>query len=212
MTIHVLTRKDAKAGKVREERGYQFPLPWTAGVYAEDDAPLDDKGKPDRSKVGEARAVARVKRIPLANLASIAGLTSEMQDTVLEVFRMLREGKGYDFETWAEITRNQERQRELANGLVMLGFIEPRVVGSEAEADALGEGAVWVEEVDIRDRLAYLSHVVQPNGEAAKSMRPFPDAGLRRADAPEGRPAPEPAIEPAGDAADRIRPIHLSAV
>lgn len=211
-TIHVLTRKDAKAALRREERGYQFPLPWTAGVYSLEDAPLNDRGQPDRTMIGVAKAVARVRRIPLADLANVVGLTSDMQATILDVFRILREGKGLDLETWDEVSKSQAKNRDLANGLVMLGFLEPRVVATAEEADALGEGAIPVEEIDVRDRLRYLNHIVQPEGEAARSMRPFPEPGLASSQPAQSGEAEPPAIRPVADAEVGPRPVELSVV
>lgn len=159
-----LTRERAREAKQREERGYLFPLPYTGGE-------------------------ARVRRIPLAKLASITGLSGEMQATVLEVFREIQAGGTFAVRSWQDLERNQRRQEELANGLCIAGFVEPRLVETEAEADMANDASVlWVEEIDIRDRLTYLQTVMNPDSEAAKAMAPFPENGTSGANASEAVP------------------------
>jgi hypothetical protein len=172
----LLTRDAARAARQREERGYLFDLPYTG-------------------------AQARVRRIPLAKLASLVGLTSEMQTTVLEVFREVQTGGSFAVSSWQDLERNQVRQEQLANGLCIAGFLEPLLTESEAEADADPTGQkVWVGEIDIRDRLTYLQTVMNPESEAAKAMAPFPENGVRRPELREVVPPATAALNGAGDA------------
>lgn len=184
MVPQLLTRERARETRQRDERGYLFPLPYTGGE-------------------------ARVRRIPLAKLASVAGLTSEMQGTVLEVFREVQTGGTFAVKNWQDLERNQQRQEQLANGLCVAGFIQPRLTESEAEADAANDpNVLWVGEIAIQDRLAYLQTVMNPDSEAAKALAPFPENGasgpelsqtLSVATAPEqGPPAATGGIRPVG--------------
>ena len=188
MDIQLLTRDRARETKQRDERGYLFPLPYTGGE-------------------------ARVRRIPLARLATITGLSSAMQATVLEVFREVQQGGSFAVRQWQDLKRNQERQEDLADGLCIAGFVAPRLVETETEADDANDPLVlWVKEIDIRDRLAYLQTVMNPESEAAKAMTPFPDTGSGRADAGEIGPATEPAIRPLADAGNGLQPGVLSPI
>lgn len=181
-----LTRERARDAKQREARGYLFPLPYTGGE-------------------------ARVRRIPLAKLATITGLSGEMQSTVLEVFREIQQGGTFAVRNWQDLERNQRRQEDLANGLCIAGFVEPRLVESEAEADAANDPSVlWVEEIDIRDRLTYLQTVMNPDSEAAKAMAPFPENGTSGADAGEAVPVAAAPFTAAGNEYGGIQPAVMS--
>jgi hypothetical protein len=183
--VHLLTREQARKTRQRETLGYLFPLPYTGGE-------------------------ARVRRIPLAKLATVAGLTSEMQGTVLEVFREVQQGGTFAVKNWQDLERNQQRQEQLANGLCVAGFLEPRLTESEAEADAANDpGVLWVGEIAIQDRLAYLQTVMNPESEAAKAMAPFPENGASGVELGQTLPvATAPEHGPAA-ATGGIRPVGV---
>lgn len=181
-----LTRDKAREARAREERGYLLPLPYTGGE-------------------------AQVRRIPLAKLTSIAGLSGHMQSTVLEVFRDIQSGRGFDVQSWRDLERNQARQEQLANGMCIAGFIAPRLVESEAEADAANDPHVlWVGEIAIQDRLTYLQTVMNPDTEAAKALTPFLENGASRADAGEAVPLTATPIEPVDAARLGLQPVDVS--
>jgi hypothetical protein len=175
MSPQLLTRDKARETRQREERGYLFPLPYTGGE-------------------------ARVRRIPLAKLATVTGLTSEMQGTVLEVFREVQTGGTFAVKNWQDLERNQQRQEQLANGLCVAGFLQPRLTESEAEADAANDpNVLWVGEIAIQDRLAYLQTVMNPESEAAKAMAPFPENGASGAELDQTVPLATAPVSGAGD-------------
>jgi hypothetical protein len=182
----LLTRDKARETRQRDERGYLFPLPYTGGE-------------------------ARVRRIPLAKLASVAGLTSEMQATVLEVFREVQTGGTFAVKNWQDLERNQARQEQLANGLCVAGFIQPRLTESEAEADAANDpNVLWVGEIAIQDRLTYLQTVMNPDSEAAKAMAPFPENGASGVELGQTVPVATEPIRSAPDAGSGIQPASVS--
>lgn len=174
----------------QREIGYAFPLPKTF---------------PDHP--------ARVREIPLAELASATGLSSEMQETVLEVFREIQSGGTFAVRSWQDLGRNQKRQRDLANGLCIAGFIEPRLTETQAESDESDDPAVlWVERIHINDRLSYMQAVMNAESEAAKALTPFPEAGSGRVDAGEALPAAPTPIHGAGDGSGGIQPLDAAAI
>lgn len=195
MTPQIVTRSKAREQSRRETHGYLFPLPYTGGE-------------------------ARVRRIPLAKLASVTGLSGEMQATVLEVFREIQSGGSFAVRSWQDLERNQARQEELANGLCVAGFLEPRLTETQAEADAANdEGVLWVGEIAIQDRLAYLQTVMNPESEAAKAMAPFPEAGPSGAEPGQAVPGlrgeslgPDVVAGAESPGRDGIQPVQLSAV
>lgn len=181
-------RAEADEHERQEERGYQFPMPYTF------------------------KQPARVRRIPLADLASITGLSSEMQTTVLEVFREIQSGGTFAVRQWQDLKRNQDRQKQLANGLCIAGFMEPRLVETHEEAVAANDPmVVWVEKIDIRDRLTYLQSVMNPESEAAKAMAPFPENGASDSQPSEGVQIATEALRLIEDA-ESVQPVGVPSV
>jgi hypothetical protein len=202
----LLTRDRAKAQIHQEQIGYRFPLPHSGGVYTADelfDLGLDLDMDQYAELIATAKADARVRRIPLATLTTISGLNSEMQTQLMQVFADAREGR-ITAETWAELERNQKQQKEMANAFCMVAFLEPTLVVTQAEADAANSPTVlWVEEIDIRDRVNFLMSVLDPEGEAARTMAPFPEArlagGADRQALQDAAPPVRPLVVPRGD-------------
>lgn len=173
----MLNRREAQAAKRRRDLGFLFPLPHTGGVWNEDDAP-------EPNLVGQAKVMARVRQLGLAKKSTLATLSPVMQNLVMEIFHANEETEGgATFHSFAELFRNVGRQEDLMNGLCVAGFLEPRLVETVAEADAGGEGVVWVEEIDERDREAFMQACLNAESEAAKALRPFPETGLSHSDA-----------------------------
>jgi hypothetical protein len=175
---NLLTRASAREAKRQEhELGYLFPLPYTGSKQL------------------------RVRRIPLATITQIAGLSSDMQVQLMDLIREMRAGNQFIAQNWDELTKNQKRQLDLANAMTVAGAIEPRVFATDAEADAhdpTGERAVCIDDIDPRDRIAYLYSILNPDSEAAKVMAPFPGerlgSGADRQAVPHAA-APVPAAE-----------------
>lgn len=183
-------REAADEHERQEANGYAFAMPFTFPTHP-----------------------ARVRRIPLADLASITGLSSEMQATVLEVFREVQTGGTFAVRKWQDLESNQARQKQLANGLCVAGFIEPRLVETQAEADATDDPAVlWVGRIDIRDRLAYMQTVMNPESEAAKALAPFPENGARDSEPGQTVPLTTATISTNGTNSLGIQPADVPAV
>lgn len=150
--VNFLTRKRAQEAREQDERGYLFPLKHSGGE-------------------------AHVRRLSLAEVSTLTNLSTAMQATVLEIFQS-KDEKG-DVLTWEELKGNVKRQQELARGVAVAAFITPRLTETKEEADLANDDTViWVDEIDPRDRVAFLQTVISPESEAAKLMAPFPAARL----------------------------------
>jgi len=174
----VLTRQKAREHIEREARGYEFPLPYTGGVYTADEASQERNSK----LLGQAKIVARVRRLSLLRLAKATNLSPKMQSLVTEVFQEFEDGSGIRIRSWADIVKTTEQSDELTNGLCIAGFLEPQLVETEHEANIANNPAiVWVEEIDWRDRAAYRDLVMSGEEAAADVLKPFPDLGMESA-------------------------------
>lgn len=175
--VVIASREHAQAALDRERRGYIFPLPATSGRWTADDPHL-----PDPSFVGHARAVARVRRVPMIDLMTSGALSTSMQSTVMMAFEDVNQMG--DAETdggfaVADVIRATTSQKEMARGIAIAGFLEPWLVETPEEAEAADDPRVlWVDELQMADLLAYLNLVMNLDSEAAKALAPFPDAGL----------------------------------
>lgn len=153
---------------------------------------------------------ALVRHIPLARLLTLTGLSPTMLPIATKI---------YDIVNGTDLAIAEGNQLELlrkndalVDGVVMLGFIRPRVVETQAEADAANDPMVWsIDDVDPRDRQAYFDLVTSPEREAAKVLAPFPAGGMADLRPDESLPAAPPP-EPGTGAtdADEPRPVELS--
>ena len=155
---------------------------------------------------------ALVRRVPLARLVTMSSISPTMQPIVLEVFGAIT---GNDDTLSTATTLDLLRKNDaLVDGVCLLGFIKPRLVATQEEADAANDPYVWcIDEVDPRDRQAYFDLVTGPEAEAAKVLEPFPASRLEDSPDHESGAAAEP-TEPATEApaGDDPRPVELSVI
>lgn len=178
MAPTILTRSVARRAKRQRDIGYLFPLIHTRGLWQDDDPDL-----PSPELVGTPKAHARIKKIPLASLAMATGLSPTMHAEALAIFDELQANPDDPIVALGGLARGLERQQLLYDALCILGFVEPRLVETEAEADlANDERIVWIEEIDPRDRQRFGEMVTGGEEAAAAMLRPFPADGLEDPD------------------------------
>lgn len=159
-----LTAEIADEQPALNERGYFFTLFHT----------VDREGNP---------TVARVKRMTLAERATIAALPALLQTKFLEIARKIQEGqmrgRADQVLTKERMLENSGRQNDQSNLYVCAGFLEPRVYLTQAEATE--HGGVWVERIHYADRAAFANLCEESSEEAAGRFRPIgggPDADV----------------------------------
>jgi hypothetical protein len=167
----------------RIDAGHKFPLPDTTKLML---------GLPEDADLPEGEEVldARVRKLTIAKLATIRGLSPTMQNAVLAVFNQLDkfaalandQGEFEDEETsdaWTEFADGVIQQENLRDGACIAGFIDPPLCETREEAEADPEKKlVWVGSLAETDRANYLTTVLSPESEAAKALEPFPVNGL----------------------------------
>lgn len=139
---------------------------------------------------------ALVRKIPLARLVTLGNLSPSMQPIVMAVFEPMTGGDDtLSTSTTLDLLR---RNDAVVDGAVMLGFIKPRIVATQEEAEAANDPFVWsLDEVDPRDRQAYFDLVTADEQEAAKALTPFPTERLQDSQPDESSATPQPAKRPA---------------
>jgi hypothetical protein len=154
---HIPTRAEARQKRQQEQIGFQYPLPYTGGV-------------------------AHVRIPSLATITNYAGLPTEAQERVLRVFRdAAAEGAGASMAlTWDRLGKNQERQIEIANALVVAGFIAPQVRFSDDQIDPGDPHMLTVDDLHVDEKLGFLNLCIGQNRAEAARLEPFPVAGIRR--------------------------------
>jgi hypothetical protein len=167
----------------RIDAGHKFPLPDTTKLML---------GLPEDADLPEGEEVldARVRKLSIAKLATLQGLSPTMQNAVLAVFSELEkfakitndDGDFEDEETadaWTEFSEGVLNQERLRDGACIAGFIDPPLCETreEAENDPTAK-LVWVGSLAETDRARYLTTVLSPESEAAKALEPFPLDGL----------------------------------
>jgi len=146
-----ITRAVALAARERERRGFSFEL--------------------FRTAPGER---AHVKRLSLADRTMLGSLPSAMQERVLRLLNETRGDGDAGPLTIARITKNQTRQEDLANAFCVAGFIDPVLVGTEADL-AANPDALVVTDLALEERLAYLNACLGNDEVAARRLEPFLD-------------------------------------
>ena len=173
--ISLLTREVAQRQKHLRERGKLFELANTA---------------PD--------SYAQVRDLPLVNLISLGLLSPQMQSAVMmafEQFTALQNDDAVDALSFRDILSVSQMYEDMGRGACIAGFLHPRVVETEAEADlANAPDVLWVDEIDRKDQQRYLNACMNQDGEEAMALLPFPETGL--AGEPHGAPvrASAPAV------------------
>lgn len=150
-----LTAEIAEMQPSLNERGYLFTLFHT----------VDANGNP---------TVARVKRMTLAERATIAALPSALQTKFLDIARKIQEASGSRSRdqqlTKERMLENAGRSNDQANLYVCAGFIEPRVYMTQQEARE--RGGIWVDRIHYADRQAFANLCEESSEEAASRFRP----------------------------------------
>lgn len=209
--IVTLTRSAAKKSKERENRGYLFPLTHTAGVWKQDDADL-----PDPSLIGHAKAFARVRKVSMVDLISMGALSGEMQQTVMLAFEDVNQLTTMDSDDLGlmDVVRASQSKREMARGVAVAGFIDPVLVATETEANAIGdERIIWVDDIHPDDLEAYLDIVMKTESEAAKALAPFPEPRVAsQTDRPAGTITSFPQQNPPAPEGQGVQPPSVLGV
>jgi hypothetical protein len=152
--FHIPSRAEALAKRKAERDGFAFPLTITGGV-------------------------ARVRRITLVELAANDALPAAMQAVVLEAFNEANQRDPNAPMTWDVAKHNIQRQTQLARIMCISGFITPRLVESQSEADAADDPNVWwVDDLYRDEQVAYLNLCLSISQEDAAGLAPFPAPGV----------------------------------
>lgn len=152
---------------------------------------------------------AHVRWLSISDLATLVGLPVAQQNVVLKVFNDFRaaqekeEGKKKAPPlTWDKVLENQASGLEMADVLVVNGFIKPRVVMTEAELDPNDPYCIVVTDLHKSERLRYSQIALGQNEEEAERLIPFPETGVGRIPTlsvlPKHEQGPEPEATPSG--------------
>jgi len=180
--IRILDRAEARRRRAEREEGYLFPLRTTGGY-------------------------ARVRIPDVMDKAVVAGLPRELQElvtkklfttedqTVAEMFNVTNTDDAIEL-----LLTMPAKALALANHMVVAGFIEPRVVLTEAELDPNDPKMVTVEDIHSEDRVEFSGLVQAGEREAARLLRTFRSGQL------DITPA-----EPGNQAGAASEPVHGAA-
>jgi len=150
-----LTRQRAKQYQQVKAQGFIFTLNHT----------LDEDGKP---------MDAVVRRVTFADKEFFHGLPKSIQNQLINLnLERVRRQRETTPETITPSTfmRQLGSTREMANAYCIAGFVDPRVYATEADADRFD--GVWVEDIDVNDRMVFLG-VCEGSWEDARSvLTPF---------------------------------------
>lgn len=151
----VITRDTARRRMDQEAKGYWFLLRNTRHP---------DTQEPQR---------IYVRRVTLLDRATIGNLPRQLQERIIAITRAAATNQG-DQEKIAkvqQVMRNLGRSEEVADAYMVAAAIEPRVYASLDEADRLG--GLWVKEIDINDRHAFVAACDGMTREAVALLTPF---------------------------------------
>lgn len=189
-----LTPQRAKGYTERKKSGFWFLLQHTR----------DEDGEPME---------ALVHRINFLDRETLIHLPKAVQTRLINinVERMRKRGEvTRDSLTPQMFVREMGRSREMADAYVCAGFVDPKVYPTKEEAELMG--GVWVEDIDVADRMIF-SAVCEGSWEDALTVltpfsdRPDVDAEPGETVGPVPGEAPEP-DDPFGDEAP-LPPIVL---
>lgn len=141
---------------------------------------------------------ALVRMLPLADLVARVSLSPAQYPIVMRIFGEVKPEPAEVPKSGAEAAlEDTRRNRLLIDAICELGFIKPRLVGTQAEADAIGDPWVWcVDEVDPRDLQRYFDLVTSSEVEAAKVIEPFLAQRVESEAVDESGPPPPPPEPP----------------
>src|SRR5690242_13410865 len=102
---------------------------------------------------------AHVRELSAADLAlMVEGLPSDLQAAVLSVFQDNAENvrQAPSQISWERIRKNVTQQKQLADAACIAGFVQPRIVATQAEADAANDDNVWcVDDLHPEERIKF---------------------------------------------------------
>lgn len=167
-----------RARRLKREEGFEFVL----------HATTDDQGNP---------TVVRARRPDLFDADNLASLPDKHQRAVFDLitYTEQQEGKAQTADEREALARmgvgDMARQfgnmTQMADAYVLLGFMEPRVYATAAEADE--KGGLWIKDIELADRIAFMNHVDDARGGAAEQVSTFPSGPDGAVDAgPAGTP------------------------
>lgn len=189
-----LTSQRAKAYTERKKNGFWFLLQHTR----------DEDGEPME---------ALVHRVNFLDKETLVHLPKAVQTRLININleRIKKRGEmTKDTLTAQAFVREMGRSREMADAYVCAGFIDPKVYPTQAEADLMD--GVWVEDIDVADRMIFSAVCEGSWEEAMTVLTPFsvgPDADVEAGEAV--GPVPGEAPEPDDSAAEEapIPPLVL---
>lgn len=168
--VELFSKAKARERRERLAHGYLFPLTATGGA-------------------------ARVTKLNMTDNVVLRGIPTHLQGVVLRTFR---NGGSAPPKDWDGFLKDAEDSRQIANALCIMGFLEPRLVATEAEAEA-DPDAVWVEDIDIDDRIRFMRLSARLETEAAVGLVPFPAARVGGVEAVSaGQPNRPAVLRPVG--------------
>lgn len=149
-----LTRGRAKAFSERKKNGYWFLLQHTRD---EDNNPME----------------ALVYRVNFLDKEVLGHLPRQIRNKLLnlQIERAKRQGDNRPDLTPDNLVRELSRTREMADAYCCAGFIEPKVYMTESEAELMD--GVWVEDIDISDRMIFSAICEGSFEDALRLLTPF---------------------------------------
>lgn len=191
---------DLRARRRQREEGFEFVL----------HATTDANGNP---------TVVRAKRPDIFDADSLGSLPQQHQqavfDLITETERAERsattddEREAMQRMSVADFARSYGNVAHIADAYVLLGFIEPRVYATAAEADE--KDGLWVKDIEFADRMAFMTHVTEMQQGAAAQAATFPARPDAAVDAgPAGTPVSGAGVAQPDTAYSRaIDPIRI---
>jgi hypothetical protein len=147
-----LSSRTARARAEREEKGWIFTLTRT----------VDDDGDPQE---------AHVRRVTMLDRTMIGALPRSMQTRLIELTSG-RDNTPTKEMTPQQLMRRMGRGEELADAYCVAGFLDPKVYATLEEAETYD--GVWVKDIDIADRFAFMNACDAVSEEAMAKLKPFP--------------------------------------
>lgn len=127
------------------------------------------------TSIGEDKVwQARVRRLNTTDRAAIEMLPTAMQETVmagLKAFQKLQK-ETKDPDTLMDVAKQNDEMMTTANAFCLAGFIEPRLVATEAELSA-NTDAYLVTDIAAEDRLSWFFACADADHAAARSLKSF---------------------------------------
>lgn len=154
-SLGFLTAQTADAGEQQNEQGWVFILRATT----------DGDGNPQK---------ALVRKIGLDQLLEMGTLPKGLQNQLSKLFEdsqdrgKKRKKNRRDFAT---VAKQFAESTPLANAYVLVGFIEPRVYLTKADAEA--NGGVHIDQIKRSDRMAFMNACDGASEDAMERLAPF---------------------------------------